>query len=333
MSAHDPHPDRSRSGPSARRCASRSRRAFTLVEAAVSIALTTILLSVVGVAITQSISAAERGVDLNQRSRQAAEVFDQVSAELGVATSITTRTSNALEFTVPDMTSAGADPVIRYEWSGRPGDPLMRTYNAKAATPVLNDVRSFSFLSLVRPAPVATESAESVLHSCDQPSGTSTQVYIVRSSDWAAQYVRPTLPSNATSWSISRVSVRVQSNKAGAFSLQVRSASSARQPTSTVLATYSADASTFPSTLTWTDLPVTVTGLSPNQGVCLVLTTKSAARFNLEYVTGSSPSMPINAAWMTSADGGSTWSAALDSADMRFKLCGTVTTTVEQPPQ
>lgn len=312
-------------------------RAFTLVEAAVSIALCTILVVVVGGSLTNSIAAVDKGADANARVRSASDALDQFNADLAIAESFNQRSAQAVEFTVPDRYQQGYNPIVRYQWSGTPGDPLLRSFDGSTLAPVIGNVQSLNFNYLVRPAPIVVENAESTLRTVDQPAGSILATFTVDKDDFAAQYVFPTLPSGTSSWSVTKVQLRL-ARKGGSnnYSVQIRTADSTKTPTTTVLAEAIGSIAGLSSTIGWVEVPIgPVTGLDPRQGVCIVVTSKSGSggdQVTVESVQGSSSAMLPNTHWLT-WNSSSGWSGWNDQRDMRFVLLGKATVVQEQPPQ
>ena len=312
-------------------------RGFTLVEAAVAIALCAILMGVMGVALTNTITATDRGVDSNLRARKAGEALDQLMAEVAVATTWVQHTATTLEFQIADMRGVGHQPDILYQWSGTPGDPLYKSYDGGPQVAVLQSVQSLNFTTLVRSMSGSTTSSEAVLKSCDSPSGTSFQTFKVANNKWASEYVMPTMPAGAQSWSVTRVRLQLQSSSSsGTVYVQIRTASAGLTPTATVLAEAPVSISSLSSSsFGWVEVPfASLTGLDPTQGVCVVVLTKTGSdQANVQYVSGTSSAMPVNCHYINSTNSGASWTSPADNTDLRFIVFGTVTTSVEVAPQ
>jgi prepilin-type N-terminal cleavage/methylation domain-containing protein len=121
----------------------RRRRAFTLVELVLSMAVMTVLLG----GLASAMILASRAVP-DRKSTLAAAMdgsyaADQLAAELFVAKSFSVRSATAVKFTLDDRNADGVDDTIRYEWSGTAGAPLTRKYNLAATVTVLSDVNEF----------------------------------------------------------------------------------------------------------------------------------------------------------------------------------------------
>jgi Tfp pilus assembly protein PilV len=309
------------------------RRGFTLIEAAMSIAVTSILLVAMGGALLMSVRAVDTGDDSAAAQLSTSEKLSQLNAELSVATSISTMAGGDLLFSVPDRNGDGNPEAIEYTWSGVDGDPIKRSYNGSTAASFIPSIRSIAAAVIDRPPAVPVVSSEQTLISCDSPSGASYNTFAVDTSNWAAQYVRPTLPSGAVSWSITKVRfVLTRSGPPTAtINIGIRTADATGRPTSTVLAFTSIAESALPASAAWTEVALgPVTGLASTQGVCLTVRygSGSGTVCSVTYAQGSS-AQPFNSHMITSSDGGSTWSAPTDAKDLRFVVLGTYTTMVE----
>ncbi|MFN0195846.1 MAG: type II secretion system protein J [Planctomycetaceae bacterium] len=127
----------------------RSRGAYTLIELIVAIGASTILL----VGLPSSILIASKGLQGNStvsRHAQSADVLQDVINDLKHATSFVELTTIAVTFTVPDRDNDGDPELIRYSWSGTPGDPLMYQYNSGTAVIFAEDIHKFDVRSLTR---------------------------------------------------------------------------------------------------------------------------------------------------------------------------------------
>ena len=119
-------------------------KGLTLVELLVSIAITSVLMLAIG---SVMLVATHAFPDVNGPANAiivASEVAEQLATELQYAVSINSRSATMIEFTVADRDTDEVAETIRYEWSGTPGDPLTRQYNAGTAVNVLDSVQEFN---------------------------------------------------------------------------------------------------------------------------------------------------------------------------------------------
>lgn len=320
---------------------SNSRPAFTLVEVALSLAIMSILALGMSAALVMSLKGADAGVDASQRALRAQEALGRVMADASVAVAINESSDTVLDLKVPERVS-GAGPVrICYEWVGGSGGTLVRTVNGVSET-ILTDVRGLTFRTMVRPPPESVTSAHQTVFSlAAAPSGASTDTVQVQSPSQVGAYVLPTMPSNAISWTISGIRVKLNNgSSSGNITFKLVRANADRTPSASQLATYTLTGSALKSVNGWMTLPLTSPSLTPTQGVCLVVsgsTSGSGSGGNagsLEMgIVRQSPAttLPTNASYLTSSNG-TTWTSD-GTRDLLLTMTGTITTNVEQPPQ
>jgi hypothetical protein len=119
------------------------RNALTLLELVVSMASSIVL--VAGLAGSLYISNQALSGSTNARqSLTASTVLRDLMADASEAQSITERTDHAITFKVPDRNGDSIPDVIRYAWSGTPGDPLTYQYNGGPIAKIATDVRAFA---------------------------------------------------------------------------------------------------------------------------------------------------------------------------------------------
>lgn len=121
------------------------RRAFSLLETAVSLGSA----SVLTVGLGASLVVATRGLDLNSapdgKRVDATRVARDLARDLQQATRFTEQTATAATFLVPDRDADGRPETIRYAWSGAAGNPLTMSMNGAAANEVAPGVESLNF--------------------------------------------------------------------------------------------------------------------------------------------------------------------------------------------
>lgn len=128
------------------------RSGFTLAELFASMTIMVILMGAMTSTILIASHAIPDSEDVAVKKSDAMDVVDQMAGELFYATSITEETASAVTFTVADRGHGSVGPeLIRYEWSGTPGDPLTRQYNSETVVTVCEEVKQFS-LEFVRHA-------------------------------------------------------------------------------------------------------------------------------------------------------------------------------------
>lgn len=121
------------------------RRAFSLLETAVSLGTASML----AVGLGASLVVAARGLDLNSapdgKRVDTTRVARDLARDLQQATRFTEQSATATTFLVPDRDADGRPETIRYSWSGAAGNPLTMSVNGAAANEIAPGVQSLTF--------------------------------------------------------------------------------------------------------------------------------------------------------------------------------------------
>ena len=309
-----------------------ARRAFSLAEMALSMVIIAVIcgatLSVTTI-ITRSASASADSAPAGQ-TFAARDALDQITRELKTATAVSEQTATAITFTVPDRTGDGVPETIRYSCTAS-GQPLTRQYNGGLAATIIPSMQSFSLAYVnntvtVPMPPTTVVSAEQLLCSYEVTPNAS---WGLTTSHWEGAYFNPSLATGALSWSITKVGVfvkRTTSSTTGSITLQIQAADGAKKPTGAALNSISVNVTTIPTTNTWVEQPLILTGLTPGSGMTLVVTsTAASANANIAGKTGISPSVTATSSVYTN-NSGNAWTVNAGTAQMEFRVYGTVTT-------
>ena len=250
----------------------RHRCGFSLVELVTSLSIMSILLVSMGSAIV----IAARGLpDPNSPLTEkvdAADVVRQLANEVAYATAVLKASPTELQFVV---NRNGAPTTISYLWSGTPGDPLVRQYDAGTPVNVLESVQQFNLDYELGSEAIAvpTESAEIEL--AKYPIAVFSSEFKIRKNDWIGQYFNPTFPADTISWRVTRVLFRARDDgpNNGETLVQLRLFDEITQlPTNTILEQTSMWEAFLTPSFTWQDFAFSnVAGLSPTDNICLVL--------------------------------------------------------------
>ncbi len=269
----------------------------------------------------------------------------EIADDLTMAFTFNTRTATAIEFTVPDRDNNGSDELIRYEWTGTPGDPLMRTYNAGTSTEVASDVYEFNlkYWTATRSdkttSATSTTGAETVLASFESWPGivAIAQDYIVGTSSWVSEYFQVVPPAGATELIFTQARVTMRRDNlfppgSPMVSVGIHPAGTGTEPAAAPIGT--------PTNVVWTDLPtsylwhtipfagVSATNLATTD-YCLVLKgTDAASAYVRELWNKSAPDNGVVENWTSNAGG--SWSPASNKRnkqDIRFYVYGQWVTT------
>ena len=221
-----------------------------------------------------------------------------------------------MTLTVPARNGDTSPETVVYSWAGA-GQSLMRQYNSNAAVSIADNVQNFA----------VSYSPEMLL--VDRDDGvtaptSNVKAFALTNTTWAGQYFRPTLPSNATAWSITHAKVQLQRNgtATGNVSVAIYAANASQLPTGSALASGSVDITTVSSsTSTWVNVPLSgMTNLTPGVGYCLVVGTSSGSVGSALYDAN-----PVaNCQFCQSTSGATAWSTNSGHA-LEFYVYGTTT--------
>lgn len=262
---------------------------------------------------------------------EAADVLQQLTSELQTATSIAAVTDKSIAFTVPDRDNDSNDEMIIYQWSGTAGDPLVRRYNGGASVNVLPHAFEFNLTYGIKSIPQPDILIESAEVEFSRRAAASVPVdYAVDINNWIGQYFLPTLPGDAVSWKVTRVLVKARSHGPtdGQTLIQLRPPQPGDVlPSNTVLEQVSMMESSLPSFYVWRTFNFsTVQGLTPGEGLCLVLQWVSSTKSAEVQADNNAP-----AGMLSTSDGGSNWNYDSGKSLLHY-VYGTYTAPVPQPP-
>ncbi len=119
----------------------RHRCGFSLIELVTSLAIISILLVSMGSAMVVATRGLPDPSSPFAKKMDATQVAGQLTTEVAYATALTVASPTAIEFTVDRN---GTPITISYSWSGTPGDPLVRRYDAGTPVNVINSVQQFN---------------------------------------------------------------------------------------------------------------------------------------------------------------------------------------------
>jgi len=317
-----------------------TRRAFTLVEAVVSLAITGILLTGLG----STILLANRALPEHENPQQAivrgSVLIDDIVTELLTATTVTERTATTLAFTVADRDADGNPETIRYSWTGTPGDPLLRQYNNAVPVPVADNTQEFALghayytTTSTTTETVQSTTPETILASFTSWAGiTPTETpKAVSSTNHVAQCFQIAPLPGATSLTITRALVWMNRDASApsTFNAAIHrpSATGATTPAIVPIASPTAVPGAFLSVSpTW--CPITFSGVNvvdlTNTEFCLVLSGSEAIPvWGVHDNNRNAPANGMTLMWST--DAGASWSPAskdINKNDLRFNVYGT----------
>ena len=315
--------------------ARRGFHAFTMIEMVMSM----LIISIVVLAIGSTMKLMGKTIKLNTASpttspTAARAAIDQIVDDYRMATAVTESTTNSITMMVPDRNSDGSSEKIKYAWSGIAGSAITVSYNDGPAIKVVDNVNNFSLQHLTRTTglavtPTPVESSEALLASFTTA---PTINFSLGNKDSTCQYINPSdqMPSNATSWKITKLRVvfsKPVSTSTGNVIVSVFESDATQQPIGTALASVTlnlATAQTYNDWMTVT-LPAPISGLTPGQGIVVTMRTNTASvNANVGVNAAVSPALTLSS-YSTSDDGQKSWSAPSSTSSTLYQLYGTIT--------
>ncbi|NNM25276.1 MAG: hypothetical protein HKO59_04700 [Phycisphaerales bacterium] len=265
--------------------------------------------------------------------------YDATTATRRIATDLANTlgfyeiTPTAIEFRVPDRTGNKRADVLRYAWSGVAGDPLTLTLNQQPPETILDNVHHLAFASETMSdvlEPLDEELAVIAYH--DHAPDGHTHDHTIELTEWCAECFQADLPLGTTSWSLKRVRFvgkREGDDVSGVLDVRIESESLGK-PSGIALEARSVKEASLDKNPGWVDVDFTsLNDLHPADVVCLVIGQSGGGNKagKVSYEHGGSP-MTADADWLTSDDGGSSWSSIVNDKDMRFYALGSYDTWV-----
>jgi prepilin-type N-terminal cleavage/methylation domain-containing protein len=316
----------------------RQLRGFTLLEMVISVAVLATLGAGIGSIFVLASRALPTARGASETTISATMALDQLAADLRLATNVSAASATAITFTVPDRTGDGAEETISYSWAGA-GSPLVRVFNAETASTLEPAPAGFS-LSYARRAVTTTQTAtttqdsgELLLSSFGGWTGITptTATSGLSTTAWASEAFtvdKVTIPSDATRWYVSRVSLRLGKSLIATPSITVSiclpSASGSPVAGSAVGSSYTVTPGLLTISPAWQDATFSdVSFTDPAIKNLVILCKGTTSGGQIEYLNSSSA--PTDAyTFLSSTDSGGTWNPSTNRNrnDARFFVYG-----------
>jgi prepilin-type N-terminal cleavage/methylation domain-containing protein len=264
---------------------------MTLLEMVVAMAIVSLMLGAVSSAVVIAARAVERQSPASFDATSSAIVLDQLLNEASQATLVTENTPTAITFQVPDRNADLAPETIRYSWSGTPGGPLMRQFNADPPAQVSGPLRridlSYDTILSVETIPGVNETNANVLISSFNASNIGS--FTIDPSTSVSQYVHPSFADGTLSWTITSIDLSPRQwgsvISTGELQVELRAPTSTGVPDLESLAVTATLESDLPTIYTWSTHTFTrAPTLAPGDAICIVLSdTAGTISANLPY--------------------------------------------------
>jgi type II secretory pathway pseudopilin PulG len=311
------------------------RGGFTLAELVVSLGVMTILLGAMGSALFIATQALPDGNSTLEAVARGGSALDQIASELHTAVGVSSATSTAIEFSVPDRDGGGTPETIRYAWSGTPGDALTRQYNGGDASDFVPNVHDFElayrFVTTSEERTVDTESSEGLL-SHHYAEWNLYDVTVMPGQE-PGQFFHPTFPEEATAWSVTRFKIMASQSGSifdGVASVLLLQAGADGKPSGGVLQEFTMLEKDLEQNPTWREFSVTnASGLSPDAGLILWVRYDGGSGYACEIRHQSGVDPREDSFGVGTFDGGSSWHI-FPNDWMLYYVWGTVTAPSKQ---
>jgi|GEM_PF-3335454 len=314
------------------------RKAFTLVEVLLALALATIVLSALQALIMIAGRAIPDSDGVQASAVTASDALERLAAEVSVAVEVLDVSATSITFSVNDWTGDNRVETIKYGWSGVAGDPLLRAVNGGDATVLIDAAESFSLTSGTTSTDVRVDGTDKEFS--DQLVQSVNLVDIlpdyVNASNAYAQRILPNLPADTVEWRVEDVSIWVYWGKSsvGDLIVELRNTDAGTGlPGPSVYASETFDTDSLGSSLTKITLSLSSAKFGPDESPCLVVRAEDPG-VSCVLVNGVSAEALAGRTAMTSSDGGRTWTADSNKvwrhdvfADVWTSTGGTVTRT------
>jgi len=128
----------------------RPRAGYTLLELVVASASATVLMGGLASSLYIAAQSLDVGAGSLAETRRGQRALAIIHGDLQSALTLSELTATAVTMSVPDRNGDNVPEIIRYAWSGTPGEPLTQSYNGATATTVVANVQAFSLAALTR---------------------------------------------------------------------------------------------------------------------------------------------------------------------------------------
>ena len=323
-------PSKNSRRPPIRRKHGRARAGISLLELVVSLPSSAMLIGCLGLCIGLMMKAKTQDENLFQTGYQLAETMSRISSDLESATSIVSISPDRVEFTVPDRNDDGLPEQIKYEWTSVTSSILWSTNNGPPAA-LFDDVGLFELTprstAVSATVPCHQFSEVAILKRIDAVPGCVYKEQVINASNAIGQYIIPDLSVASARWDLGKLRLMAKSaggSQDGVLRVRVTGANSSRTPSSTIHAEINISESSLGPSYRWLSIPIApISWQNANTPLCVTLSsgggTGDVAYVQyLECPTG----MPTNANLLTSANGGSSWTASNGTRGLRHYAYG-----------
>lgn len=309
-----------------------ARRAFTLIEMALSLSLVGIVLISLSTMLALTMEAAPRPDDPATVTRDVSFPVDLMAEELSSAISIISVSPHAIRFRIADRDGDDLPDTIAYEWSGKEGSPMTRTVNAEKPVEIISSVFDADFSAPTESHELTTTMAD-IGTNFEHELSTSTSVLggiltmlnsrleTLNTGEGYFQVLPiSSVPADALFWVPEYVEVPLESNNgSGRVRLELRIEDNL-SPTNTAVASKVIKTSDFGSE-SWVRLPVGGNLRLPPETKLGVMVVSISGNRAVKTRIFQQFLFPHNPASRYTNNSGSTWSASVTTR-LGFRVRG-----------
>ena len=311
-----------------------TRRGISFVDLVVSLPATAMLIGCLGLCIGLMMKAKTQDENLFQSSYQLTETLSRISTDLELATSIASISSDQVEFTVPDRDGDGLPEQIKYQWANAASanpNTLLWSMNGGIQTVLFEDIGGFlltprsTVVSGLVPCHQLSEVA--ILKRLDSLPDCSYKESAISASKVYAQYFIPDLNTANALWDLGKLRLMVKSaggTQDGILRVRVTGSSLSQTPSTTIYAEIDILESSLGPNYRWLTIPIApISRQIASTPLCVTLSSAGGTG-DIAYVQSfkSTSNMPANCSFLSSTNGGASWSNPDPSSGIRLYAYG-----------
>ncbi len=319
---------------------SHARRAFTLMELTVSLAVSAMLMAALGSAVAIAAAALPAENSVQTRVLDTSRALEHLSADLESAVYVLSTNATSPGLGIPDRNNDGAPDTQVISWAGKRGDPIQLVENGATPETVLDSASAFSAsfrgLDVSEGLGSVSQTSKEIKTASFPGASGRGETRLELDTLWGV-VLQPQIPVGATGWSPTRVEIAVKNSgpRDDEITAQVRDVTADAEPGESVLAEGVILETALPSSFEWVSIDLAGESiLNPAMRVSLVIgntgSDNDAGKF--EYGQGGSglwrKEFPDGGLLGGLLGGGSDseWTMYSSSRELFYRLYGTYTT-------
>ncbi|MDX1961568.1 MAG: hypothetical protein SFX18_00355 [Pirellulales bacterium] len=308
---------------------SNRRAAHTLVELVVALPAFAILC--VAAASALKVTLQSRALDQSsfQRQYDSAATLQVLTEYLAQAQAFALTSPGTVEFDLPPLDATDTPARAKLAWSGTsrvPNNTLFLTLNGQEAEYLTGQVTNFNLAYQTETLNILPPQQDlSLLARHDTASLRTPQSFSISTTQWCATSFVPTLAVGTANWQLTGIRFRAKRGTgSGNLIIRICATDAAGLPSLPILAEETLASTDLPQVYEWRQVCFSsITELAPAARLAVVWGASSGSGViaHIEYQTGSTDDTP-NLEFVQSANGGGSWGARNNLADIRLFVYG-----------